>query len=105
MLDAMNDRAQRGPGPPLYEAKNASLDLSLDIASRFDGDFSRKYLKWFLGEGFGAPKSILDIGCESGLLTCFYASVYPDAEVLGIDRCMTAIARAEELQYRSRGLT
>ena len=44
-----------------------------------------------------AATRILDIGCDNGLATCFYASQRPDAEVLGIDRCAEGIACAEHL--------
>src|SRR5262249_3403664 len=37
------------------------------------------------------------IGCESGVLTCFYAMTYPTVRVVGIDSCPAAIQCAVEL--------
>jgi SAM-dependent methyltransferase len=44
-----------------------------------------------------SPTSVLDIGCDNGLATCFYALLYPDAKIIGIDSNEKAIECAKEL--------
>jgi SAM-dependent methyltransferase len=33
------------------------------------------------------PTRVLDVGCGDGLVTNFYATIYPDADVVGLDTC------------------
>jgi SAM-dependent methyltransferase len=33
------------------------------------------------------PTSLLDVGCGDGLVTNFYATIYPDADVVALDTC------------------
>ena len=35
---------------------------------------------------------VLDLGCGSGILTCFYAIARPDASVVGADLSATGLA-------------
>jgi len=88
----------------LYRAKNANWDLSRDVTSQHAGRQYANYLSLFVAaKEPPAAKRILDIGCDNGIVTCFYASQFPDAEVLGIDRCAEGIACAEHL-VRTLGL-
>lgn len=83
---------------PFYEAKNATLELSLDVALTWSRGLYRIELA-LLHDRVAAlqPKRILDAGCEQGLVTCFIASTLPDAQVVGIDRSAAAITRGGEL--------
>ena len=87
----------------LYAAKNQTLDLSLDSALIWSGDLYRAQLEQIavlLDEH--SPHRIIDIGCEQGLVTCIIATMFPEAEVVGIDPCREAIAGANELRERLR---
>lgn len=82
----------------LYRAKNANWDLSRDVTSQYAGRQYANYLSLFVvAKEPPTAKRILDIGCDNGIATCFYASQFPDAEVYGIDRCAEGIACAEHL--------
>jgi len=94
------DRRSRGEPVDIYDLKNNSLDLSLAVASQYSGVLYRQYLSWFVREKFPSPSAILDVGCESGVLTCFYAQTYPNAKVIGIDRSARAVQCATELASR-----
>lgn len=48
-------------------------------------------------------RNILDFGCGVGILTTFYARLYPDKLFVGIDRSSVSIARAQE-RARTLGL-
>lgn len=82
----------------LYQAKNATWELSRDITSQYAGRQYANYLSLFVAvKEPPVATRILDIGCDNGLATCFYASQFPGAEVFGIDRCAEGIACAEHL--------
>jgi precorrin-6B methylase 2 len=82
----------------LYRAKNATWELSRDVTSQYAGRQYANYLSLFVvAKEPPTAKRILDIGCDNGVATCFYASQFPDAEVIGIDRCAEGIACAKHL--------
>ncbi len=80
-----------------YPLKNSSLELSLAVTFWVKGGFYASYLSWLVREDLPSPSRILDIGCDNGVLTCFYARQFPDAEVIGIDLHESSIDRAKEL--------
>ncbi len=85
----------------LYDVKNATLALSLDFAT-YSADLYRRFFDWVLSRRLDQVDSILDIGCDNGLATCFFATCFPAARVVGIDISETAVARARELGDRLR---
>ncbi|NRD79761.1 class I SAM-dependent methyltransferase [Bacillus sp. BRMEA1] len=87
----------------LYEVKNHSLPLSLTIES-WTRSFHKSFLNWLNQQKQLKPKRILEIGCDNGLLACWYATWFPDAEVIGIDQSVNGINCAEELA-KKQGLT
>ncbi len=86
----------------VYPIKNQDLAFSLDVA-KMVADFYLAYCKWVSDAPF-QPKRILDVGCDNGILTCFYAFLYPEAQVVGIDRTKEGIRCARELA-KTLGLT
>jgi ubiquinone/menaquinone biosynthesis C-methylase UbiE len=97
------DATQEEPDYPqlvkrLYRAKNASWDLSRDVTSQYAGRQYANYLSLFvMAKEPPTATRILDIGCDNGIATCFYASQFPNAEVVGIDRCAEGIACAKHV--------
>ena len=90
---------QRGEGDfsgDLYAAKNVNLDLSLGAGALHAGIVHRVFLTHFAPK-LPTPPTILDIGCENGLLACYYALLYPEADVAGFDPCAGAVGCATEL--------
>jgi SAM-dependent methyltransferase len=82
----------------LYRAKNASWELSRDVTSQYAGRQYANYLSLFVAAKEPPTATrILDIGCDNGIATCFYALQFPDAEVIGIDRCPEGIVCAKHL--------
>ncbi len=97
-LDILDARDEGG-GENLFDFKNQTLALSLDIA-HYATNVYRQYFSWFVKNDGFVPKRILDIGCENGIATCFYATLFPEAEVLGIDISQNAIHCANELAIK-----
>ena len=83
-----------------YVVKNRDLDFSLTIASQFTGSQFRAYLRWFSETVDVKPRTIVDVGCDNGILTCFYASRFPEADVVGVDPHGEAIECATKLALR-----
>lgn len=82
-----------------YRVKNSSLRFSITLSSYFVGRFLGGFLKFVSGLSFPSPPGrILDIGCDNGILTAYYARLFPNATVVGVDRCRQAIACATELK-------
>lgn len=91
---------EEGEEANVYPLKNATLALSIDVTSQYYNQMYTKFLNWFRREKFPEPTHLLDVGCDNGILTCFYASLHPRAEVVGIDKCQQGIACARELAHR-----
>lgn len=91
----------RSPGlatDDVYVLKNQSLALSLDF-SNYSADLYRRFFEWWVGRDPvpREPKRILDLGCDNGIVTCFLASLYPEATVIGVDIEENAVACANAL--------
>jgi SAM-dependent methyltransferase len=88
-------------GSQLWSAKNATLELSLDVNWLFSGDLYERQLrllaKWCER---GGVSRILDVGCDAGMISCFLALILPTAEVVGVDRCAHTIENAATLARR-----
>ena len=94
--------AQRGSGVEIdpYEAKNSSLDLSLYVGEYHASGMWREFASWLVRENLPTPSEVLDIGCENGVLTCFYAILWSNANVVGVERSQAAVSAARELAKR-----
>lgn len=96
IVDARADRRIYGE---LYEFKNQTLDLSLNF-SRYSTDLYREYFEWFIKIKDRTPSKILDLGCDNGIITCFYALLFPECDVIGIDISKNSIKCAEQLKIK-----
>lgn len=99
IADAVAAR-EEGEDVDIYVLKNTTLALSIDVTSHYCSRMYEQFLAWFLRARFPTPKSVLDVGCDNGILTCFYATVYPEAEVVGVDKCAQGVGCARELSGR-----
>ncbi len=89
-------RAEGVKTDDVYHLKNASLAFSLLIGALFRGAAHCAVMRW-VSERPYSPATVLDIGCDNGLLTCFYAFLWPSATVKGVDISNDGIDRAREL--------
>jgi len=92
-LEPLMSRKKKGN---LYEVKNETLLFSLAIES-WTMSFHQSFLTWMEKQKQLKPKRILEIGCDNGLLACWYAAHFPDAEIVGIDQTENGIKCANEL--------
>lgn len=99
ILDQLDDAFithQEGGEDRLYDVKNQNLLLSLNV-SNFSADLYQKYFEWFIHHIMHTPERILDLGCDNGIVLCFYAMLFPDSKVIGIDRNPNGLQCAQEL--------
>jgi hypothetical protein len=100
LLAAIGDRADGDAGNAgtiFYKLKNSSLDLSLEISSQYYFEIYKNYINWFTNLDLKAPERLIDLACDNGVLGCFYATHFPDSEIIGIDSCPEAIVCANQL--------
>ncbi|WP_284035644.1 class I SAM-dependent methyltransferase [Neobacillus sp. 114] len=98
ILRMMENRMDEGGNiyANIYRRKNEYLRLSLDVSS-YSTDQYRKFFEWVMTFQELNPKRILDIGCDNGFASCFYATLFPDSEVVAIDVNDKALDCAKEL--------
>jgi SAM-dependent methyltransferase len=96
IADRSNGVAVENP----YEIKNSSLDLSLYVGEYFSSAIWRAFAQWLIHEELPTVQSVLDLGCENGVLTCLLASMWPASTVVGVDCSEAAIGAARELAAR-----
>lgn len=80
-----------------YDFKNETFKKSLTVSEAFDAVYYRKICNWLNVNRFFLGNKILDVGCDNGIVTCFLASMLPEAEIVGIDRSKNAISIAEQV--------
>lgn len=97
----MDPGVRRMKTQAVYELKNADLDLALAVTGHYRGVLLRSVMRWLERQDGPAPRRILDLGCDIGILTCFVAGLFPEAEVFGIDSSRNAVRRASELARRA----
>ncbi len=63
----------------------SSLEFSNMVIGQMDTDRLGAFCEWLFNRYDFSGKTVIDLGCGSGLLTCFIAKMFPDARVIGID--------------------
>lgn len=83
-----------------YELKNSSLELSLYVGEYHASNVWREFASWLVKEDVPPPSTVLDLGCDNGVLTCLYATLWPEAKIVGLERSAAGVAVAGELAKR-----
>ena len=86
----------KGRSTAFYEFKNSDYELSKSISETYDGDIIRNECNFLSAKKRFVGKTILEVGCESGYLTGFLASFFPESQIVAIDRSSAAIAIAQK---------
>ena len=92
---------QRGRGDlqnnAFYSTKNEKKDVSVALSSLFEGNTLCVECEWIYEHRELFGETILDVGCENGILTCFLGVLFPASRITGVDKCENAIKVASEL--------
>lgn len=81
----------------LYDFKNYSYERSMAMTLGFDQGYLKGVGAWLEMHKDLFGESVLDVGCDNGVLTCFIAKLLPESHVLGVDRCTGSVKNAAEL--------
>lgn len=79
-----------------YNFKNSDPGLSLSISETFDEDIIRKACNYIAEHKQFFGKTILEIGCDIGIMTGFLGVAFPDSKIIAIERCQPAVKLAKE---------
>lgn len=80
-----------------YAQKNKNYSISQAITSAFDSDILRQVCNWIVANQKYFGKTILEVGCDCGVMSGFLGRLFPDANIVAIDRCEAAIVNAKKL--------
>ena len=98
--------AEETEGDPqaFYRVKNRTLETALTVSGAFGGDVLRKACglidtspEVFCPVAGDPAFRVAEAGCDCGIVSCFIAQRYPEAEVTGADLCAEGISAAEKL--------
>lgn len=90
-LDYVHAKAEGSPVEEPYSVVYSSLEFSNVLAGQLDAERLGFFAEWLLGQvGDLSGKVVVDIGCGNGLLACFLAKQFPDAQVIALDINMDA---------------
>ena len=78
-----------------YDFKNSDPEISRSFSEAYDDDIIRKACNYIAAHKDYFGESILEVGCDCGIISCFLARTFPDARIVSIDRCESAIGIAE----------
>lgn len=79
-----------------YNFKNSDPGLSLSISEMFDEDIIRKACNFIAKNMHFFGKTILEIGCDIGIMSGFLGLAFPDSKIIAIERCEAAVKQAKE---------
>ena len=81
----------------LYDVKNESYEKGITFSGAYDGDIYRKACNWIARNQDVFGETILDVGCDCGIMSCFLAKLLPGSHITAIDRTENAVKVARQL--------
>ncbi len=78
-----------------YDFKNSDPEISRSFSEAYDGDIIRKACNYIAAHKEYFGDTILEVGCDCGMISCFLARTFPEAKIVSIDRCAAAIEIAK----------
>ncbi len=83
-----------------YNFIHTDFDFSMLMTCFQDADIIRTTLAWLNSIRGQFGKTVLDIGCGNGIITCFLASILPESTFLAVDLSANAIAIAKQIRAK-----
>lgn len=96
-------RKDKGTGK-IYTVKNKDFETTMDFAGYYY-DLYTQFFTWLIDFKNSYDKNldgkkILDLGCDNGITSCFIAKLYPNSEIVAVDKCKKGIKCAEEIAQK-----
>ena len=83
-----------------YDFKNSDPEISLLFSEAYDDDIIRKGCNFIAAHKEYFGETILEVGCDCGIMSCFIAKTFPEAKIVSIDRCAAAIDIARDFAQK-----
>lgn len=74
-----------------YSIKNKNYDQALYLAGAFHGDILEAICDWICKNQNLFGNSILEVGCDTGIITSFIGKLFPEKRIVAIDRDPNAV--------------
>lgn len=84
----------------IVDFANLNITLAMITEGYFNYDIHVNFLTWLYGEQELFGKEIIDLGCGSGITSCFIASILPESHVVAIDESENAIKVANAIKTK-----
>jgi 2-polyprenyl-3-methyl-5-hydroxy-6-metoxy-1,4-benzoquinol methylase len=99
LIDSYVETEQSEPGQmvKIYRAKNKNIKVSLLASSQAYSKIYEVFLIWLESNLADTPKSIVEFGCDNGMLTQALKGLYPSAELCGIEKIKESVICAKKL--------
>ena len=94
-LDSARKKIEEG-SPEFYDFKNSNPELSKSYSEFYDGEILRNACNYVYEHQQYFGKTILEVGCDTGIMSCFLAKTFPEATIVSIDRNPGGIALAKD---------
>ena len=98
----LSDEADHSDNPgkqdELYDYLNSGYELSMLVSCYTDADIIKEFGRWIEENRELFGERILDIGCGTGILSCFIAKLLPDSRIISIDRSQNCINIANKIK-------
>ena len=89
VVEVIEQRAAGVFEDDFYNTKNARAEVSLAFTALYVREVLRQLLIHVSPRE--VPESILDMGCENGVATCYFGLLYPAASIVGSDPSKKAV--------------
>ncbi len=84
-----------GSQTALYDYLHSDLKLSMIVTNYTDAAIIRAFCLWLYDHRNLFGKEILDVGCGTGIISCFLGRILPKSHITAIDRSEGCIQTAE----------
>ena len=84
----------------LYEYLHKDPELSMIVSCYTDATIIRAFCLWLYDHRSLFGNEILDVGCGTGIISCFLAGLLPEAHITAVDRSESCIQTAEWIRQK-----
>ncbi len=86
----------REGSPEFYDFKNSNPELSKSFSEFYDGEILRNACNYVFDHQGYFGKDVLEVGCDTGIMSCFLAKTFSESKIVSIDRNPGGILLAKE---------